>query len=201
MSATVDCHKFSSYFNRCPVITIPGRTFPVEVNGALGAMKDSEGNVFKPMQQNQDSCGSPVGLQVSHLEDIVEQTGYVLERDSEYSQKILEEEEEITVSVTQKGGRTLQHQVSSSAQQLCSCPDCGELTFALVACLWLFQEVMVRDSGFGCDLGPDLDHFSNRTRQVLQFMNPNKINMDLLLELIAYIGTAPPDSFWFLPLR
>lgn len=49
---------------------------------------------------------------MSHLEDIVEQTGYVLEKDSEYSQKILEEEEEITVSVTQKGGKTLQHQVN-----------------------------------------------------------------------------------------
>lgn len=46
-----------------------------------------------------------------HLEDIVEQTGYVLEKDSEYSQKILEEEEEVSVSVTQKGGKTLQHQV------------------------------------------------------------------------------------------
>lgn len=31
MSATVDCNKFSNYFNRCPVISIPGRTFPVEV--------------------------------------------------------------------------------------------------------------------------------------------------------------------------
>uniref|UniRef100_A0A087Y4G0 ATP-dependent RNA helicase DHX29 n=1 Tax=Poecilia formosa TaxID=48698 RepID=A0A087Y4G0_POEFO len=30
MSATVDCDKFSSYFNRCPVVSIPGRTFPVE---------------------------------------------------------------------------------------------------------------------------------------------------------------------------
>lgn len=57
-----------------------------------------------------------VCFQVSHLEDIVEQTGYVLEKDSEYSQKILEEEEEITVSVTQKGGRTFQHQVPSSDQ-------------------------------------------------------------------------------------
>lgn len=35
MSATVDCDKFSNYFNRCPVITIPGRTFPVDVRGAL----------------------------------------------------------------------------------------------------------------------------------------------------------------------
>lgn len=33
MSATVDCDKFSNYFNRCPVISIPGRTFPVEVRG------------------------------------------------------------------------------------------------------------------------------------------------------------------------
>ncbi|RCK66505.1 Pre-mRNA-splicing factor ATP-dependent RNA helicase prp22 [Candida viswanathii] len=30
-SATLDSGKFSKYFNNCPVITIPGRTFPVEV--------------------------------------------------------------------------------------------------------------------------------------------------------------------------
>ncbi|XP_043999980.1 ATP-dependent RNA helicase DHX29 isoform X1 [Gambusia affinis] len=129
MSATVDCDKFSSYFNRCPVVSVPGRTFPVEVY---------------------------------HLEDIVEQTGYVLEKDSEYSQKILEEEEEVSVSVTQKGGKTLQH-----------------------------QEVIVRDSSSGWDLGPDLDHFSSRTRQVLQFMNPNKINVDLLVDLLDYLDKSP----------
>uniref|UniRef100_A0A3B5AB72 RNA helicase n=1 Tax=Stegastes partitus TaxID=144197 RepID=A0A3B5AB72_9TELE len=122
MSATVDCHKFSNYFNRCPVISIPGRTFPVEV---------------------------------FHLEDIVEQTGYVLEKDSEYCQKILEEEEEVSISVTQKGGKTLQ------------------------------------DSSSGWDLGPDLDHFSSRTRQVLQYMNPNKINMDLLVDLMDYLDKSP----------
>ncbi|XP_049593845.1 ATP-dependent RNA helicase DHX29 [Syngnathus scovelli] len=129
MSATADCHKFSNYFNRCPVLNIPGRTFPVEV---------------------------------FHLEDIVEETGYVLERDSEYCQKVLEEEEEVSVAITQKGGKTLQH-----------------------------QEVIVRDSSSCWDLGPDLDHFSSRTRQVLQYMNPNKINMDLLVELISYLDKAP----------
>uniref|UniRef100_A0A3B4WSE9 RNA helicase n=1 Tax=Seriola lalandi dorsalis TaxID=1841481 RepID=A0A3B4WSE9_SERLL len=129
MSATVDCDKFSNYFNRCPVITIPGRTFPVEV---------------------------------FHLEDIVEQTGYILEKDSEYCQKILEEEEEVSISVTQKGGKTSQH-----------------------------QEVILRDSSSGWDLGPDLDHFSSRTRQVLQYMNPNKINMDLLVDLIDYLDKSP----------
>ena len=53
--------------------------------------------------------------QVFHLEDIVEQTGYVLEKDSEYSQKILEEEEEVNISVTQKGGKTLQYQVMAGS--------------------------------------------------------------------------------------
>ncbi|XP_058473418.1 ATP-dependent RNA helicase DHX29 [Solea solea] len=128
MSATVDCDKFSNYFNRCPVINIPGRTFPVEV---------------------------------FHLEDIVEQTGYALEKDSEYCQKILEEEEEVSISITQKGGKTFQH-----------------------------QEVILRDSS-GWDLGPDLDHFSSRTRQVLQYMNPNKINMDLLVDLLDYLDKSP----------
>ncbi|CAH6718146.1 pre-mRNA-splicing factor ATP-dependent RNA helicase Prp22p [[Candida] jaroonii] len=30
-SATLDSKKFSKYFNNCPIVTIPGRTFPVEV--------------------------------------------------------------------------------------------------------------------------------------------------------------------------
>ncbi|CAD0016676.1 unnamed protein product [Aureobasidium pullulans] len=30
-SATLDAAKFSEYFNQCPILTIPGRTFPVEI--------------------------------------------------------------------------------------------------------------------------------------------------------------------------
>ena len=41
----------------------------------------------------------------------MEQTGYVLEKDSEYSQRILEDEEEVNIAVTQKGGKMMQHQV------------------------------------------------------------------------------------------
>ncbi|XP_051766444.1 ATP-dependent RNA helicase DHX29 [Ctenopharyngodon idella] len=129
MSATVDCQKFANYFNRCPVVTIPGRAFPVEV---------------------------------FHLEDIVEETGYVLEQDSEYCQKYVEEDDEINISISQKGGKTVQH-----------------------------QELIVRDSGSGWDLGPELDHFSSRTRHVLQYMNPSKINMDLILDLLAYLDKSP----------
>uniref|UniRef100_A0A4W4H038 RNA helicase n=1 Tax=Electrophorus electricus TaxID=8005 RepID=A0A4W4H038_ELEEL len=128
MSATADCGKFASYFNHCPVLTIPGRTFPV---------------------------------QVYHLEDVVEATGYILDQDSEYSQRSVDEEEQVCISVTQKGGRTIQH-----------------------------QETIVRDTVPGWDLGLDLDHFSSRTRHALQYMNPNKVNMDLILDLLAYLDKA-----------
>lgn len=30
-SATLDADKFSQYFNKCPIFTIPGRTYPVEI--------------------------------------------------------------------------------------------------------------------------------------------------------------------------
>lgn len=30
-SATLDAEKFSNYFNECPIFTIPGRTYPVEI--------------------------------------------------------------------------------------------------------------------------------------------------------------------------
>ncbi|XP_076875887.1 ATP-dependent RNA helicase DHX29 [Brachyhypopomus gauderio] len=129
MSATADCGKFARYFNHCPVLTISGRTFPV---------------------------------QVFHLEDVVEATGYVLDQDSEYSQRSVEDEEEVSVLVTQKGGRTVQH-----------------------------QETIVRDADPSWDLGSDLDLFSSRTRHALQHMNPNKINMDLTLDLLAYLDKAP----------
>jgi len=31
MSATVDADKLSNYFNGCPTLHVPGRTFPVDV--------------------------------------------------------------------------------------------------------------------------------------------------------------------------
>lgn len=44
MSATVDCDKFAGYFGRCPVVTIPGRTFPVQVRDHLCRRLLASGN-------------------------------------------------------------------------------------------------------------------------------------------------------------
>jgi ATP-dependent RNA helicase DHX29 len=41
MSATVDADKFTRYFKDCPVINIPGRTFPVEVNFLEDVIEDT----------------------------------------------------------------------------------------------------------------------------------------------------------------
>lgn len=54
MSATVEASRFSQYFGNCPVVSVPGRTYPVHVQ---------------------------------FLEDIVQDTGYVLEEDSPFAQR------------------------------------------------------------------------------------------------------------------
>jgi ATP-dependent RNA helicase DHX29 len=42
MSATVDALKFSSYFGDCPVVQVPGRTFPVEVRFLEDVVEETE---------------------------------------------------------------------------------------------------------------------------------------------------------------
>ena len=58
-------------------------------------------------------------MQVFYLEDIIEETGFVLEKDSEYCQKYLEEEEDITIHVTSKAGGTQQYQVKRKPFERC----------------------------------------------------------------------------------
>ncbi|XP_067842013.1 ATP-dependent RNA helicase DHX29 isoform X2 [Heptranchias perlo] len=97
-------------------------------------------------------------VQVFHLEDVVEETGYVLEKDSEYCQQFLEEEEEINLTVTGKGGRTFQH-----------------------------QEYLVTGTRPGPNFVLDPEKYSSRTCHAIQYMHPTKINVDLILELISFL--------------
>ena len=71
MSATLDADKIAEYFGGCPVITIPGRTFPV---------------------------------QDMYLEDVIEQTGYVLEPDSEYALAEPDDDDGYSYSSSSGGG-------------------------------------------------------------------------------------------------
>uniref|UniRef100_A0A663N437 ATP-dependent RNA helicase DHX29 n=1 Tax=Athene cunicularia TaxID=194338 RepID=A0A663N437_ATHCN len=99
--------------------------------------------------------GRSYPVEIFHVEDVIEATGYVLEKDSEYCQKFLEEEEEVTINITSKGGGTTK-----------------------------YQEYVPIQSGSGTDLAPYYAKYSSRTQQAVFYMNPYKINLELLLELL-----------------
>ncbi|XP_074993757.1 ATP-dependent RNA helicase DHX29 isoform X5 [Calonectris borealis] len=106
--------------------------------------------------------GRSYPVEIFHVEDVIEATGYVLEKDSEYCQKFLEEEEEVTINVTSKGGSTTK-----------------------------YQEYVPIQSGSGIDLAPSYAKYSSRTQQAIFYMNPYKINLELILELLAYLDRSP----------
>ncbi|XP_075039691.1 ATP-dependent RNA helicase DHX29 [Mixophyes fleayi] len=105
--------------------------------------------------------GRTYPVEVFHLEDVVEETGFVLEKDSEYCQKFLEDEEEITLNVTSKGGGTQK-----------------------------YQEYIPVQSGSLMEVNPCYQRFSARTRHAVLYMNPNRINLDLLLELLVFLDKS-----------
>uniref|UniRef100_A0A452EHF4 ATP-dependent RNA helicase DHX29 n=1 Tax=Capra hircus TaxID=9925 RepID=A0A452EHF4_CAPHI len=106
--------------------------------------------------------GRSYPVEVFHLEDIIEETGFVLEKDSEYCQKFLEEEEEITINVTTKAGGIKK-----------------------------YQEYIPVQTGTSADLNPFYQKYSSRTQHAILYMNPHKINLDLVLELLIYLDRSP----------
>ncbi|XP_053770801.1 ATP-dependent RNA helicase DHX29 [Desmodus rotundus] len=106
--------------------------------------------------------GRSYPVEVFYLEDIIEETGFVLEKDSEYCQKYLEEEEEITIHVTSKAGGTQK-----------------------------YQEYIPIQTEAGADLSPSYQKYSSRTQHALLYMNPQKVNLDLIVELLAHLDRSP----------
>ncbi|XP_025027029.1 ATP-dependent RNA helicase DHX29 isoform X2 [Python bivittatus] len=106
--------------------------------------------------------GRSYPVEVFHAEDVIEETGFVLEKDSEYCQKFLEEEEEITVNVTNKGGGIIKYRENIPVQ-----------------------------AASGTELGPYFQKYSSRTQEAIFYMNPYKINFDLILELLAFLDRTP----------
>lgn len=61
MSATVDATKFSTYFDQAPILSIPGRTFPVEIGFLEDAIEEISSNLdlnTDHQQAEQNSLGS-----------------------------------------------------------------------------------------------------------------------------------------------
>ncbi|KAG0064792.1 hypothetical protein BGZ89_008846 [Linnemannia elongata] len=137
MSATVDSARFSEYFNGCPVLEVPGRTFPVHAH---------------------------------FLEDVVDVTGYTLEEDSEYAIRFRKDiQSKGSVDIAGKGA-------SRQTVHLQWENDMDERSF---------QEAEAKFSiTDDASQGPTM---VNRTNQMLNRMDENKINYDLIQVLLEYI--------------
>jgi HrpA-like RNA helicase len=44
MSATVEASRFSNYFGNCPIVSVPGRTYPVHVQYLEDVLEDTGKN-------------------------------------------------------------------------------------------------------------------------------------------------------------
>ncbi|KAF9103570.1 ATP-dependent RNA helicase dhx29 [Mortierella sp. GBA35] len=137
MSATVDSARFSEYFNGCPVLEVPGRTFPVHAH---------------------------------FLEDVVDVTGYTLEEDSEYAIRFRKDiQSKGSVDIAGKGA-------SRQTVHLQWENDMGDYSF---------QEAEAKFSTTDdISQGPTM---VNRTNQMLNRIDENRINYDLLQVLLEYI--------------
>ncbi|KAI8388265.1 P-loop containing nucleoside triphosphate hydrolase protein [Radiomyces spectabilis] len=151
MSATVQAERFTSYFGDCPVVSVPGRTFPVHVQ---------------------------------YLEDVIERTGYVFERDSYYANRsALQYKAKGTVNVSGMHGSSQQlhyemleddsdgddpYDVDTAQSKLITADDKEEES----------AEPM----------------YSKQTRKMVHRMDENKINYDLILQLLEYVCSTRSDA-------
>ncbi|XP_078739847.1 LOW QUALITY PROTEIN: ATP-dependent RNA helicase dhx29-like [Lampetra fluviatilis] len=132
MSATADCRRLSRYFGGCPIVTVPGRTFPV---------------------------------QVSYMEDVVELSGYALDSDSPYALRERDQQQQqqsTAVTVTGRAGQSRRVQLS-----------------------WEKEGAAATDPS-----GLDPARYSARTRHTVATANPERVNLELVVALLAHLDTS-----------
>ncbi|XP_038072636.1 putative ATP-dependent RNA helicase DHX57 [Patiria miniata] len=143
MSATLNAELFSSYFNGCPVIDIPGRTFPVE-------------QYF--------------------LEDAIEWTNYKLEENSTYSRPI-KRSNAVPSDSTSKQLKNYQYGgVEDEIEEALASTSIKPAKDNMRDWNLTVQQLAVRY----CD-------YSKSTIKVLGTMDAEKINNDLIEELVSWI--------------
>ncbi|KAI9246269.1 P-loop containing nucleoside triphosphate hydrolase protein [Phascolomyces articulosus] len=161
MSATVEAHKFSEYFGYCPVISVPGRTFPV---------------------------------QVQYLEDVIEATGYTLEEDSPYAlrrQRIRRDHGNI--DVTGKHGASRRVRLDWFEEDTDDDdpydPTTVESKLTTVSRSESPATVVekLNDEENPQEEKEESAKYSKQTRKMIRRIDQDRINYDLILDLIDYV--------------
>ncbi|CEP11897.1 hypothetical protein [Parasitella parasitica] len=150
MSATVEASRFSWYFGNCPVVSVPGRTFPVHVQ---------------------------------YLEDIVQDTGYVLEEDSPFAVKknrIKKDYGNINVSGQHGSSKRVYYEMFQEDSDNDDDPyDPTHIESKLTVESAATTDTEDEDTG--------AKTYSRQTRKMIKRMDDKKINYDLILELLDHI--------------
>ncbi|RCI04879.1 hypothetical protein CU098_000104, partial [Rhizopus stolonifer] len=150
MSATVEANRFSSYFGNCPVISVPGRTFPVHVQ---------------------------------YLEDVIEDIDYVIEEDSPYAikrDKIKTEQGTLNVSGLYGSTKRIYYEMFEQDSDDDDPYDPARIESKLTVNSEKTNDTEDEDN-------TNVNRYSRRTRKTLKRLNENKINYDLILELLDHI--------------
>ncbi|KAI8635931.1 P-loop containing nucleoside triphosphate hydrolase protein [Parasitella parasitica] len=148
MSATVEASRFSQYFGNCPVVSVPGRIFPVHVQ---------------------------------YLEDIIRDTGYVLEEDSPFAMKrhrIKTEHGNINVSGQHGSSKRVHYEVFEDDS------DDDPYDPTHIESKLTIESASTTDTE---DENAGSRTYSRQTRKMIKRMDDKKINYDLILELLDYI--------------
>ncbi|RUS29602.1 P-loop containing nucleoside triphosphate hydrolase protein [Jimgerdemannia flammicorona] len=175
MSATLEARRFSDYFGGCPVIEVPGRTFPVEVRFLEDAVEETGGC---------RQCGGRLD-NVERLTYLFgwPTTGYLLEEESEYavrSRRVKHDEGTVKIAGKHGSTQTVRLQWEEDPTDAYYDPDPSESSGA-----------------------PTINStYAPRTLTTVNRMDPNRLNYDLLVLLLHHIcfpasnvlaaGTVPP---------
>ncbi|KAG2237503.1 hypothetical protein INT48_005539 [Thamnidium elegans] len=150
MSATVEASRFSNYFGNCPVVSVPGRTYPVHVQ---------------------------------YLEDVLEDTGYVLEEDSPFAVRRIKVKTEVgNINVSGQSGSSKRVHYEMFEED--SDDDDPYDPTRIESKLTIVDQAN-DDTNDANE--PIARKYCRQTRKMIKRMDEKKINYDLILELLDHI--------------
>ncbi|KAI7901054.1 P-loop containing nucleoside triphosphate hydrolase protein [Cokeromyces recurvatus] len=152
MSATVEANRFSQYFGNCPVISVPGRTYPVHVQ---------------------------------YLEDVIENTGYVLEEDSPFAVKrsrIRTAQGNVHVSGHNGSTKRVYYEMFQEDSD-----DEDPYDFTRIESKLTVSSVLNQQDDDDNNDNDTNQKYSRQTRKTIKRMDEKKINYDLILDLLDYV--------------
>jgi ATP-dependent RNA helicase DHX29 len=173
MSATVEANRFSNYFGNCPVVSVPGRTYPVHVQYLDDVLEDTGKHDYLFI------------FNFAKCTNFTFYLGYVLEEDSPFAirrVKVKTEVGNINVSGQSGSSKRVHYEMFEEDSDDNDPYDPTRIESKLTVAENIEQlnstdivdEIVTRK-------------YSRQTRKMIKRMDEKKLNYDIILELLDYI--------------